>query len=425
MSERPTALLFALATLTGWAFFLGILFGRTELFVVAIPLIVALLSAKRPAEGSELRLATKVSAARLIEGDRLTLSVMLDSRAPVALAEILLRLPPTMVLSSGSSRVVANLRAGETFQHDFELRSMARGQADLGLVHVRMSDHSGLSTRDMRLGTTTHVYTYPRVPRVRHLPRPGRTRSSFGNYVAPQLGAGLEPGEIRPFAPGDRVRQVNWAASLRLGRLYVTQFHQERNADVVLLLDTLAETGARPNSSLDVSIRAAAALAAAYLARKDRVGLIEYGGYLRWIKPASGRRHMESLLEAVLPADIVFTYVAKDLTFLPAPVLPPQALVIAISPLIDDRFAKAVIDLAGRGYDLLLLAVSPIELTRRALPASPLTDVACRLWAIERRPRLDQLRDKGITLIDWDPGEPLEVALAALGSRPSWRRSAS
>ncbi|MDP3771469.1 MAG: DUF58 domain-containing protein, partial [bacterium] len=42
---------------------------------------------------------------------------------------------------------------------------------------------------------------------------------------------------------GDRLRQVNWRASLRLGTLYVTQHHRERNADVVLMVDTLAEVG--------------------------------------------------------------------------------------------------------------------------------------------------------------------------------------
>jgi len=54
-------------------------------------------------------------------------------------------------------------------------------------------------------------------------------------------GAGIEPGDIREFAPGDAIRQVNWRASLRLGKLYVTQHHREHNADVVLMLDTLAQ----------------------------------------------------------------------------------------------------------------------------------------------------------------------------------------
>src|SRR5262249_60560993 len=121
----------------------------------------------------------------------------------------------------------------------------------------------------------------PRPPRVsprgaplRGRPRPLRTQTSVGDYVSKALGAGIEPGEIRQFAPGDAVRQVNWRASLRLGALYVTQHHREHNADVVLMLDTLAQVGAPHATTLDWSVRAAASLAAAYLARKDRGGLI-------------------------------------------------------------------------------------------------------------------------------------------------------
>ena len=84
---------------------------------------------------------------------------------------------------------------------------------------------------------------YPRPAPIRHLPVPLRTQTFVGNYVSPTQGEGIEPGDIRPFAPGDQVRHVNWRATLRLGTLHVTQHHRERNADVVLLLDTLSEVG--------------------------------------------------------------------------------------------------------------------------------------------------------------------------------------
>ena len=238
-----------------------------------------------------------------------------------------------------------------------------------------------------------------------------------------QFGTGLEPGEVRLFAPGDRVRHINWPASLRLGRLYVTQFHQERSADVVLLLDTLAETGASPDSSLDASVRAVAALASAYIARKDRVGLVEFGGYLRWLKPAAGRRQLERLLRAAVPAAQVFSYMARSLDYVPATALPRQALVIAVSPLIDERFTRTIVDLAGRGYDVVLLAVSAVELTRRALPDTAVRDVACALWKLELAARVQQLRHQGITVVEWQPEQPLDTALASLARRAPVRRA--
>jgi uncharacterized protein (DUF58 family) len=235
-----------------------------------------------------------------------------------------------------------------------------------------------------------------------------------GNYVSPSVGEGLEPGDIRAFVPGDRVRHVNWRASLRFRRLFVTQYHLERNADVILMLDTLAEAGVSPDTTLDASIRAAAALATAYLARKDRVGLIEYCGPFRWVRPDSGRTHHERLLEALLRADVMFSYVTQEVALVPRRVLPPQALVIAISPLLDARFEQAVTDLAARGFDVTVLSPSPIPLVRRARRATPSVDLACRLWALERQGRAEALRRLGITIVEWDPADPLEAALVGL-----------
>jgi uncharacterized protein (DUF58 family) len=39
-------------------------------------------------------------------------------------------------------------------------------------------------------------------------------------------------------------------------------------------------------------------------------------------------------------------------------------------------------------------------------------DLACRLWALERRARAAALDRLGLTVVEWDTREPLEAALA-------------
>lgn len=224
--------------------------------------------------------------------------------------------------------------------------------------------------------------------------------------------------EIDHYIKGD----LPWRASLRLGRLYVTQYHQERNADVVLMLDTLGHVGVPPATSLDLCVRAAASLAWGYLTRKDRVGLIEYGGVVHWVRPGSGRIQLDRLLDGLVAAQIVFTYVAKDLSMVPPRVLPPQALVIALSPLLDARFIKAVGDLVARGFQVVLLSISPIDLTRGCLVPSPLSDLACRLWTLERQAQVADLRRQGLAVIEWRPDQPLELVLAPF-ARHYWQRA--
>ena len=425
MTARPTPLAFALATLFAWALFLGVLVDRAELFIAAIPLAIALLSGRRPGSLPRFDLSQEVSAERLAEGGRLAASATVMAHDPLPLVEILQPLPGLLKLHFGCNRIALSLVAGEEAHWNYELLCPARGRFTLGALRLRLWDRSGLWNAETQRTDVKQVSVYPFIAPLRHVPRPMRTQSSFGNYVAPRVGEGLEPGEIRPFVPGDRVRRVNWRASLRRGQIYVTQFHEERNADIVLLLDTLSETGERPFSTLDFSVRAGAALAGAYLARKDRVGFIEYGGYLRWLKPATGRRQRVSLVEALLPASVYFSYAVKQLDFLPAQVLPPQALVIELSPLLDRRFIDTSVNLVARGFDLVIIAVSPIEPARRVLQGSRLDELALRLWAIEWQLSVEALRRRGLAVVEWRPEVPLDAVLAPFARfrpRPAARR---
>jgi uncharacterized protein (DUF58 family) len=426
MSTRVTWLAGPIASVVALALFLGVLSGRGELFLVTAPLLVTLFSAALRAERPQRTLIThEVSAVRVFEGDRLSVMVTVAARTAIPLVELFEPLPSTVELVSGCNRAVFTLAAGQRLRWTYDLRCLGRGRFSLGTVHVRLWERSGVRVHETRNLTATRIRVYPRIAPLRRLPQPRRTQTAVGNYVSPTFGEGLEPGEIRPFAPGDRVRHVNWRASLRLGKLHVTQHHQERNADVVLMLDTLGHVGVPSATTLDLCACGAASLAWAYLSRKDRVGLIEYGGALRWVKPSSGRTQFERLLDPLLAAEAVFTYVAKDLSLVPPRVLPPQALVIALSPLLDPRFVRAVEDLAARGFDVVVISPCPIDITRASFTLSPVDDLACRLWGWERQAQLVQLRRQGLEVLDWHPDQPLELALAPLVHRRRWRALAA
>ena len=298
MTRRATPHAFAAATLIAWALFLGVLADRAELFIAVIPLAVGLVTVdcRRP---PRFTWRQQISADRLAEGDRVTATVTLNSTDRVAMVEILAALPALVAAAGGGNRVVRAAPAGEDMSWSYELSFPARGRFDLGEFHLRFWDGSGFTVTETRIDEPRPVAVYPFIERIRQPPLPLQTQFSFGNYVSPQFGEGIEPGDVRLFLAGDRVRHINWRASLRRGQLYITEFHEERNADVVLLLDALSETGAPAFSTLDFSVRAAAALAGAYLARKDRVGFLEYGGYLRWIDPATGRRQRQAIRRGV------------------------------------------------------------------------------------------------------------------------------
>ena len=417
MSWRPTALNLSFLTLIGWALFLAVLTGRVELAVAAVPPVVALVAGRGLGRPPAWRIRRELSSGRLLEDESVTVTVTLTADGPAPLVEVLEPLPPRAGLEEGSHHAFFTLETGREIRWTFRLRGSSRQHLRLDGPHVRLWGPLGLAAAEAQLRAPATVAVFPRPVPVRYLPAPLRTQPFVGNYVSPAQGEGIEPGDIRPFAPGDQVRHVNWRATLKLGTLHVTRHHRERNADVVLLLDTLSEVGPDGNTVVDVAARGAAALAATYLARKDRVGLIEYGGQPRWVRPGAGRAHLERLLDTLLSASVVFTYVNRDLDLVPPRILPPQALVLALSPLLDRRFVRAATDLAARGFDLVVIAVSPIAAARAAIARSAVADVAARLWALERRRELDEHRRRGLTVVDWDGIQPLDAALATLGRR--------
>ena len=410
-----TPLGLALLTVTAWALSLGLLVARPELLIAAIPsaVVLATLVLRRPSP--DYTVHCTLSANRVFEDDGVTVTIAITANSALPLAVVLGPFPRETALTSGKHRAVFALARGETAGFSYGLRCPVRGVHDLGTIVVQVRDRWGLRVWERRHVEPRAIRVYPRVAPLRSLPRPRRTQTSIGDYVSRALGEGIEPGDIRQFAPGDAIRQVNWRASLRLGTLYVTQHQREHNADVVLMLDTLAEVGPAHGTTLDWSVRAAASLATAYLARKDRVGLINCGGTIDWTRPGSGRVQYERLADTLLRAAVVFTYVTKSLAFVPPRVLPPQALVIAITSLLDARFTRTALDLAARGFDLVVLVISPVDVTRAALPASAINDLACRLWALDRRAHLDEFRRHGIPLVEWNPSEPLERVLAGSG----------
>ncbi len=99
-----------------------------------------------------------------------------------------------------------------------------------------------------------------------------------GAHRSRRGGSGTELAGIRPFPPGDRLRRINWRVSLRTGTLHVVSTRAEEDTGVLLVVDALADHGASDgidgaSSSLDLTVRAAAAIAEHHVRAGDRVAL--------------------------------------------------------------------------------------------------------------------------------------------------------
>ncbi len=374
---------------------------RPELAVAAAPfaLVVALGSRAR-----DPRVAVEftMDAERTLEGANEEVTVTVRSERTVDRLELLLDLPAGVQVADGEAAQSMRLRAGEERELDLALRCVRWGVYDLCAVKVRARDPWRLVTWEGRVGASHRLKAYPRPLTLRRLLAPMETQAFAGSRVARTKGDGVEYADIRDFVPGDRVRSINWRASARRQGLVVTDRHPERNTDVVLFVDSFADVRDGDRSVLDDAVRAAAALAARYLEHRDRVGLVGFGGVLRWLQPGMGSTQRYRLVETLLETGVAPTYTWRDVNVIPARILPPAALVLALSPLVDPRFVVALEDLRGRRYDVAVVEVDPVPLVRPG--RTEVERAAYRLWLLEREVHRWRLESRGIGIATWGDG---------------------
>jgi uncharacterized protein (DUF58 family) len=374
---------------------------RPELAIVAAPfaLVVALgARARDPA----VTVTFAMDAERTLEGTDEPVRLTVRAERPVDRLEVALGRPPGVRVVEGDEAQSLRLQAGEERELDLALRCVRWGVYDVGAVKVRARDVWRLVTWESSVEASHRLQAYPRPLTLRRLLAPIETQAFAGSQVARTKGDGVEYADIRDFVPGDRVRSINWRASARRQGLVVNERHPERNTDVVLFVDSFADVRDGDRSVLDDAVRAAAALAAKYLEHRDRVGLVGFGGVLRWLHPGMGSTQRYRLVETLLETGVAPTYAWRNVNVIPARILPPAALVLALSPLVDPRFVVALEDLRGRRYDVAVVEVDPVPLVQPG--KSEAERAAYRLWLLEREVHRWRLESRGIGIATWNDG---------------------
>jgi uncharacterized protein (DUF58 family) len=409
MSAAASPRVAAYAALTALFLLAALALRRPELAFLALAFALPLALGLRLARPPEVRAWVELESERALEGDEVAVEVTVASERPVERLELQLVLAEGLEVVKGSA--AQSLRLGSEDERTLKLhvRCARWGNYDVGELALRARDRLGLLVSEGWLDRKQLLRVYPLPETLHRIVAPVATQPFSGNEVARQKSQGLEFADLRLFAPGDRVRSINWRASARRNELVVSDRHPERNSDVILFLDTFADARSGTRSTLDLAVRATATLATRYLERRDRVGLVSFGGALRWLTPGMGMSQRYRIVDALLESEIVFNYAWKQVSIIPARVLPPQALVLAITPLLDERAVEALADLRARGYDLALVEVSPVGF---ADPGPTEADrLAHRLWLLRRQELKAYYERLGVAVATWSDDVPVDAAL--------------
>jgi uncharacterized protein (DUF58 family) len=405
--------------IAGLAVAFAVATAHGELLVVAVVPLVLLALSPRSATPESVEVTTSLGSVRCVEGDEVTLEVR--------------------VLLSGADRMHADpvlppwTEATFLGQHVEDGHRVLRwtlvpgrwGRHRVGPVRIVV--HAGGGSYVARTQVDVgELVVYPAAAALARAVAPHELAAPLGEHASRAVGSGVEFAGVRPYAPGDRQRDVDWRTSARHGDLFVRQYAAERAFDLVLVLDTAVDAGEAGRSSLDLTVRAATGLAQTYLRSHDRVGLVTFGGPLRWLAPAAGPRQLFQVCEAVLAirpdeGERDAGPVHHGLGHLPRGMLPRRAFVALLTPLLDDRPLDAVRLMRERGFAPLVVDVLNAEpqVDRRSRSEA----LTLRTWRMQREALKVELSTLGVAVLDWDGDAELTGGLlhAMRASRPGSR----
>lgn len=291
------------------------------------------------------------------------------------------------------------------------------------------------------------------------LPLPPILGGWAGSHVSRRPGQGSDLIDLRDYAPGDRMRSVHWRAFARRGKLYTRRTLSEAEAEIALCLDVRRVLGPREVSeptgrlerarhgwrglltgmgderrrmrlqarhvrwdeleqshwsSLDLTVQAVTAVAAAHLGGGDRVSVQTVDVQRRMLRHGSGKRQIDRVRYFLAG----LAWRSARLLDVEHWVLRPGAVVVLFSPLVDDVAADAARAVRARGHRVIVIDTLP---ARGILAASEMRETrALGLLSIARSLRIERIVAAGVPVLHWEQGAvdtQMAQALISLRSR--------
>lgn len=325
---------------------------------------------------------------------------------------------------------VDEVEGAEVVDLTVTIRSMRWGRRPVGPVLIGATSSWGSFRSGPVSAPTQTLSTLPRPAPFDTEAAVPRPTGLVGLHRSPARGDGTEFASIRPFVVGDRQRRIHWPVSLRTGVLHVTATHADRDSDVTLVIDAGRDLGPSggidgPASSLDLTVRAAGAVAEHFLHRGDRVAMTVLGaGRSARVPAAAGIHHLRRVLDELAGVVVAGRGAGLDerqlgpggsgLLILFSPVASPDALSLAVSLLRRHRTVLVV--------DTMPPAVAANPARGSADTSSDPAALAWRIRQLERRRELRLVQAAGVPIVAWQGAGSLDHVLRDLARRATGPR---
>lgn len=308
-----------------------------------------------------------------------------------------------------------DLPPGRGARIQYRFRPVNRGNATFGAVQVAMRAGLGWFERRVDTPAAAIVRVYPDFAAVAGLAvlAAQDRAAAVGIRQHRRRGAGLEFHELRDYRDGDVLRQVDWKATSRRRRLIARDYQEERDQQVVFLLDCGRRMRSQDGdlSHFDHSLNALLLLAWVALRQGDAVAVGTFGGETRWLAPRKGPAAFRSMIRSLF--DLQCTLAPADYTEAATTLLakvPRRALVVCLTNLRDEDGEQIIGAVRALRRRHLVLIADLREAVVDDCVARPVTDLAgattlaaARAFLVERAALHARLRGRGAMLLDCRP----------------------
>lgn len=384
--------------------------GAPRLVALGAPFFVVLaLAAARwqPVQGT-IRIGIDVP--RVVEGSAFNVLVEVNATGP-DLERIEIELSfGSRVVAATRPRIVAAVRSGTSQVFEIPVRAESWGLDPVGLVTIRTTDRFGVFGGQVKLVPSLSIRVGLPDERSQSSLDADRFRRVVGTHLGDDRGQGLEIADVRRLLPGDSVRDINWRITNRRREPWVTLRHPDRSASVVVIVDAQGSSG---DESVEVqrrSVEAALTLARGHLASHDPVGLLVVGHTVGWLPPRLGRNQMHRIADELISVGVASAASLRRYRPRALPLIPREAIVVAVSPLRDPRMVGMLAELANRGNSVSVLvpATTTAKHKRRDLAGRRGdNELARRLAATEQKTGIHSLRRHSIVVVPWSADQPV------------------
>jgi len=190
-----------------------------------------------------------------------------------------------------------------------------------------------------------------------------------GEYHSVFKGRGMEFAEVREYQYGDDVRTIDWNVTARYNHPYVKVNEEERELNVMLVVDASSSEvfGSYQKFKSEIAAEICAVLAISAIKNNDKVGLLIFTDEVeKFIPPRKGQGHVLRVIRELLyfNPESRRTCIAKGLEYL-LKGLKRHSIIFIISDFDDENYSKPL-QVLNKKHDVV--AIQLLDSREQELP---------------------------------------------------------